>query len=91
MIKYYKYGFGRATEYVNEEIRLGRLTRSEAVDIVIEFDGRCDDKYVESFCEYIEISTSEFWSNVYNSVNKELFHISKNGKINPKFVVGEGL
>ncbi len=27
MIKYYKFGFGRVTDYVNEEIRLGRLTR----------------------------------------------------------------
>ena len=28
MIKYYKFGFGRATDYVNEEIRAKRITQT---------------------------------------------------------------
>ena len=55
MIKYYKYGFGRATDYVNEEIRLGRMTREEGIHCP-EYDGCCSGKYISSFCDYINIS-----------------------------------
>ena len=30
MIKYYKLGYGKVTDYVNEYIREGKITRSEA-------------------------------------------------------------
>ena len=30
------------------------------------------DEYIESFCNYIEISKNEYWEKVYNSVNKNL-------------------
>ena len=48
MIKYYKYGFGRASDYVNEEIRIGNLSES-AIKLVNKYDGRCSDKYISSF------------------------------------------
>jgi hypothetical protein len=35
LIKYYKYGFGRVTDYVNEDIRRQRLTRQEGIKIVV--------------------------------------------------------
>ena len=91
MIKYYKYGFGRATDYVNEEIRLGRMSRKEGVEIVKEYDGKCGDDYIKSFCEYIDISVESFWSQVHNNLNKELFELSSNGTIKRKFSVGTGL
>lgn len=91
MIKYYKFGFGRATDYVNEEIRLGRLSRKEGIEIVSEYDGNCGDHYIESFCEYIGIRTTDFWKQVLDNVNQELFNVSTCGKIEPKFKVGEGL
>ena len=31
MIKYYKFGFGRVTDYVNEAIRLGIMNREEGI------------------------------------------------------------
>ena len=40
MIKYYKFGFGRTTDYVNEEIRLGRMSRDEGIALVEQYDGR---------------------------------------------------
>lgn len=91
MIKYYKFGFGRVTDYVNEEIRLGRLTRDQAILTVQKYDSACGDHYIKSFCEYIEISTSEFWKQLRGSVNRDLFDVQTNGKIIPKFHVGVGL
>ena len=60
MIKYYKFGFGRATDYVNEEIRLGRMTRDEGIAVVERYDGCCGPDYISSFCEYIGIVFSSF-------------------------------
>ena len=88
MIKYYKFGFGRATDYVNEEIRLGRMSRSEGIEIVKEFDGQCGDHYITSFCDYIDISTDQFWHQVHNNLNKKLFELSNDGIIKRKFSVG---
>lgn len=91
MIKYYKFGFGRVTDYVNEEIRLGRMSRDEGIELVAKHDDACSPQYIESFCEYIDISVEEFWEQVHKSVNKDLFYISNEGKITPKFEVGVGL
>lgn len=91
MIKYYKFGFGRATDYVNEEIRLNRMSRDEGIQIVEKYDGACSDEYIESFCEYIGISVDSFWQKVKLNINKNLFEISDNGEITPKFKVGKGL
>ena len=91
MIKYYKFGFGRVTDYCNEEIRLGKMTREKAIKLVDEYDDACSEEYVDSFCEYIEIPVKKFWSQVHDSLNPKLFHINKKGKIEKKFIVGEGL
>lgn len=91
MIKYYKFGFGRVTDYVNEEIRLGRMTRAYGVGLVEQHDDACSDEYIESFCAYIGITIEQFWEKVYSSVNRDLFAIGHNGTINRKFKVGVGL
>lgn len=91
MIKYYKFGFGRVTDYVNEEIRHGRMTRERGVELVSNYDDACSDEYIASFCEYIDISVEQFWEQVYQSVNRELFDVSSDGKISRKFEVGVGL
>ncbi|TYQ28934.1 N-acetyl sugar amidotransferase [Pseudanabaena sp. UWO311] len=91
MIKYYKFGFGRVTDYVNEEIRLGRMTREQGISVVEKYDNACSDEYIESFCTYIDISVNEFWDQVYASVNLHLFSVEPNGAILRKFKVGVGL
>lgn len=90
MIKYYKYGFGRVTDYVNEEIRHKRMTRETAISLVKKYDDSCNEKYIESFCEYIEIPVSEFWQQVRQSVNTDLFSIKSDGSIKRKFEIGVG-
>ena len=91
MIKYYKFGFGRATDYVNEEIRLGRISRNEGIEIVEKYDGNCGDHYIKSFCDYIDMSVEQFWHQVHNNINRELFDLSSDGTISRKFSVGTGL
>ena len=87
MIKFYKYGFGRVSDYLNYEIRNGKIQRNEAIKIIEKYDGKCSSKYIRSFCEYIDISEHQFWHNVDRFVNKKLFNKSKNGKYIKKFKV----
>ena len=91
MIKYYKFGFGRATDYVNEEIRLGRMSRSEGIAIVEEYDGQCGEHYIESFCTYIGITVEDFWRQVHANLNPKLFQLQEDCTIRRRFKVGEGL
>jgi N-acetyl sugar amidotransferase len=91
MIKYYKFGFGRVTDYVNEEIRLGRMTRAEAIELVEQYDDACSDNYIEAFCNYIGLSIKQFWDKVHTAVNRQLFDIQPDGRITRKFKVGAGL
>ena len=91
MIRYYKFGFGKVSDYINEEIRIGRISRDEGIKLVEKYDSVVGTKYLKSFCTYIGISQKSFWNHVHKSVNKKLFKITKDKKIIPKFKVGYGL
>ena len=73
MLKYYKLGFGRASDFVNEEIRCGRITRKAGAVLAQRYDGICDDKYVDSFCRYVGIEVADFWAQVHKASNPLLF------------------
>ena len=89
MIKYYKYGFGRATDYVNEWIRTGRILRSEGIPIVEKYDGVCANYYIESFSEFIGISVNDFWGIVKKHTNTSYFDVSGSDRPKPLFKVGQ--
>ncbi len=91
MIKYLKYGFGRITDYVNEDIRLGRMTRDQAIKLVEMYDGKCSPRFIKSFCDFIEITVDEFWNIVDKGVNKNLFQKIEEGNYKRLFKVGENL
>ena len=90
MIKYYKYGFGRATDYVNEWIRAEKITRDEGILLVKKYDGVCADRYIESFSRFIDITVEEFWQTVRKFTNPNLFDLSSAGRRpQPLFEVGQ--
>ena len=91
MIKYYKFGFGRVNDYCNEGIRHGLITREEGIKLIEKYEGQISQKYIIDFCEYIDITLSEFWDNVKKVLNKDLFVLKPNGEIMRKFKVGLGL
>jgi hypothetical protein len=91
MIKYLKFGFGRITDYANEDIRHGRISREEGISLVEKFDGNCSSKYIHSFSKYIGISVDEFWKTVDKAVNRKLFIRKGVGEYTRRFVVGVGL
>ncbi|MEO6054536.1 MAG: N-acetyl sugar amidotransferase [Chthoniobacterales bacterium] len=88
MIKYYKFGFGITTDYVNEEIRKGNMTRAQGISLVEKYDGQCSEEYIRPFCEFIDITLEQFWGTVDKYVNRDLFEKAPSGKWVRKFEVG---
>ena len=89
MIKYFKFGFGRATDICNERIRSGILTRQDAIDLVKKYDGVCDDSIILRYCDYVGIRTDYFWDIVYQYTNNKIFKIQNGKRPRRKFKVGE--
>ena len=61
MLKFIKFGFGQCLDHACYDLRDGHITREEAIKLVRKYDGKCDDKYIKQFCDYIQISLDEFW------------------------------
>lgn len=77
MIKYYKYGFGKASEYVNEDIRNNLITRSQGIEIIEKHDSNFSEQILDDFCKYLGISKKIFWEHVRRNVNQNIFKIKK--------------
>ena len=61
MVKWFKFGFGKASEQLSGMIRAGEITREEALDVARRLDGNCAPRYIKRFCSYIGVSEEEFW------------------------------
>jgi len=79
-IKYLKYGYGRATDQLNIEIRNGRITREIALDIAKNIDGKFSDENMIEFCEYVDITVDQFRSVLDSFVNHDIFKQSDDGR-----------
>ena len=56
-----KFGLGRATYDAAQEIRNGKITREEGIELVKKYDQEFPTKYVREFLSYIDISESDFY------------------------------
>ena len=72
-MKFVKFGFGRTTDHACIDVRLGRMTRSEAVAKVNELDGRYPRDWLGMFSDYLGFSYLEINSIVDSFVNWKLF------------------
>jgi len=59
-----KFGLGRASYDASQEIRNGKITREEGVNLVRKFDSEFPSKYFKDFLEYIDCSEEEFYATV---------------------------
>lgn len=68
MFHYYttliKFGIGRATYDAAQEIRNGKISREEGVQLVRRYDQEFPRKYFQEFLNYISITEEEFFSTV---------------------------
>jgi len=59
-----KFGFGRAWSDVCIEIRAGRMTREEGIDMINRYDGVFPHKYLKDYLEFYDMTEDEFWSTI---------------------------
>ncbi|HQS58881.1 MAG: LPS biosynthesis protein PseA [Gallionellales bacterium 35-53-114] len=69
-----KFGIGRATYDAAQEIRNGKITREEGVNLVRKYDQEFPRKYFKEFLEYIDISEDLFHATVDKFRSPHLWH-----------------
>jgi N-acetyl sugar amidotransferase len=83
--KYLKFGFGRATDIANNHIRRGRLSRSDAIELVKKHDGKFPWTYlgrpIAEILAEIEMTLDEFLAVCDRFTNKRLFRADNRGKL----------
>jgi N-acetyl sugar amidotransferase len=72
-LMYLKFGFGRTTSEIGNEIRRGAMTRKQGINIVKKFDGELPEKHVAAYLEYYDMTLDEFNGVLDKWVNKDLF------------------
>ena len=77
-LKYVKLGFGNVTQQVSCDIRDNRLTRKEALDLILKYDGHCHHDYIKRFIDFIEITEKQFWEVVEASRNTDIWELRHN-------------
>ena len=55
-----KFGLGRASYDASQEIRNGKITRQEGVDLVKKYDNEFPSKYFQEFLNYVGYDDQEF-------------------------------
>jgi len=80
MLKFFKYGFGRASDQLCEAIRLGLMSREKAISLARKYDGRCGPKYIREFCRYIGIGEREFWRVADSYRNRKIWEEDGRGR-----------
>jgi len=81
--KFLKFGFGRATDLACLHLRRGRITRSDAIDIVRKHDGKFPWTYLgkplEQILAPLDISIDEFIKICDRFTNKKIFMTDSRG------------
>lgn len=79
MLRYMKFGLGKASQEVGVAIRAGLMSRSEGLEMVKLYDGKCADKFIILLCKYLNISIDEFWDIAEQYRNKDIFYKDNDG------------
>jgi len=86
MLKSIKLGFGKCVDDACYDVRDKHISRNEAIDLVLKYDGKCSEKYIEEFCEYIEISLDKFWNTV-NKFRGPMWTKNENGEWQNEYLI----
>ncbi len=60
-LKYLKFGYGRATDDASMEIRHGRMSREEGIEMVKRYDAS-EPSTLKYYCEFLGISVDAFYA-----------------------------
>ena len=59
-LKFIKFGYGRCSDHASKDIRMGLMTRVEAINMVKKYDSVKPTKDLKRWLEYVNMSEKEF-------------------------------
>jgi len=77
-LKYLKFGYGRATDDASMEIRHGRMSREEGIDMVKRYDAQ-EPHSLDFYCKFLGISKTQFYELLDNQRDQQIWSQSPNG------------
>lgn len=72
-LKWYKFGFTRLFDNLSVEIRNGRITRDEAIEIIQQRGDQTPHADIARFCEFVEISIAYFYEVIESHRNLDIW------------------
>ncbi|MGE0268300.1 MAG: N-acetyl sugar amidotransferase [Candidatus Omnitrophota bacterium] len=85
-LKWYKFGFTRTWDNLSLEIRNGRLTRQQAIEIIRERGDETPKADIQKFCGFAGISCESFFGIIEKFRNGDIWH-----KVNNQWVIKDFL
>jgi len=86
-LKYLKFGYGRATDDASAEIRHGRMTREQGIELVMQYDHvRPHD--LDTWLEFAGMTEQEFMSHVDPYRESSIWKQDENGRWVVKDTIG---
>lgn len=59
-LKFIKFGYGRCSDHASKDVRMGLMTRAEAINMVKKYDSVKPTKDLKRWLEYVNMSEKEF-------------------------------
>ena len=78
-LKYLKFGYGRGTDHAAKDVREGRISRGQAIELVLEYDHVRPTVDLHRWLEYVDIDESTF-DNVADSFRDRRVWWQENGR-----------
>ena len=85
-LKYLKFGYGRTTDDASMEIRHGRMSREQGMELVKEYDHR-EPSSLESYCDFLNIKKDRFYELVEDQRDSMIWQKNSSGLWEPKDAV----
>ncbi len=86
-LKWYKFGFTRLFDNLSLEIRNGRFTRDEALEVIKERGDETPIEDIKKFCSFVHITKDHFLE-IAEKFRNQTIWIRENGKWRiPDFII----
>jgi hypothetical protein len=76
LLKFIKFGYGRASDHASKDIRTGYMTREEGIEMVRRYD-HVVSKDLDYWLEYVGMSAREFWETADRFRDKRVWRVEK--------------
>jgi len=88
-MKWYKFGFTRLFDNLSLEIRNGRLTREQALDVVRRSGDQTPRADIEKFCAFAGLAEERFFAMAERFRNKDLWQRRNGVWVIPDFLISD--